>query len=94
MTKQELVKKIAKQLGNEIAPTELIVEAFIASVKEQLLKKEAVYLRGFGTFKLKKRAAKPARIIHKNIAIIVPPHFIPSFKPGKEFSKRIKKYVN
>lgn len=93
MTKQELVKKIAKQLGTEIAPTEKIVEAFISSVKEQLLKKEAIYLRGFGTFKLKRRAAKPARIIHKNEAIIVPPHFIPAFKPGKEFSKKIKKFI-
>ena len=93
MTKEELVKEIAKQTGMEIAPVENIIESFMSSVKEQLMKKEAIYLRGFGTFKLKKRAAKPARLIQKNVPIIIPEHYIPSFKPGKKFVSKVKKSI-
>jgi DNA-binding protein HU-beta len=91
MTKEELVKEIAKQTGMEILPVEIIVETFMKSVKENLLKQKSIQLRGFGTFKLKKRAAKPARIIHKNTAIVIPEHFIPAFKPARKFSDKVKK---
>ena len=46
---------------------------------------ENVYLRGFGTFNLKKRAAKTARNITKKETLIVPEHFIPAFKACPEF---------
>jgi DNA-binding protein HU-beta len=51
---------------------------------------EPVYVRGFGTFQLKKRAAKTGRNIKANTSVHIPEHFIPSFKPAKEFSSAIK----
>jgi DNA-binding protein HU-beta len=60
-------------------------------VKESLAKEENVYLRGFGSFIVKKRAQKTARNISKNTTIIIPEHNIPSFKPAKTFVSEVKK---
>jgi DNA-binding protein HU-beta len=46
---------------------------------------ENVYLRGFGTFEIKHRAAKKGRNISKNTSVLIPAHNIPKFKPRKEF---------
>ncbi|MDD2560297.1 MAG: HU family DNA-binding protein, partial [Bacteroidales bacterium] len=51
---------------------------------------ENVYLRGFGSFIVKKRAEKTARNISKNTTIIIPAHNIPSFKPTKTFLSEVK----
>lgn len=51
---------------------------------------ENVYLRGFGSFVIKKRAQKTARNISKNTTIIIPEHNIPSFKPAKTFLNEVK----
>ncbi|MDG2264037.1 MAG: HU family DNA-binding protein, partial [Flavobacteriales bacterium] len=48
-------------------------------------------LRGFGTFKPKKRAEKTGRNIKKNTTIIIPAHHIPAFKPAKVFVEEVKK---
>ena len=47
-------------------------------------------MRGFGSFILKKRAAKIGRNIKKNIAVEIPEHHIPAFKPAKEFVQEVK----
>ena len=60
------------------------------TVKVSLTKEENVYLRGFGSFIVKKRAKKTARNISKNTTIIIPEHNIPAFKPSKEFVAKLK----
>jgi DNA-binding protein HU-beta len=62
-------------------------------VKSSLAKNENVYLRGFGSFIVKKRAQKTARNITKNTTLIIPEHFIPAFKPAKVFLSEVKKAV-
>nr|WP_262897993.1 HU family DNA-binding protein [Phocaeicola dorei] len=91
MTKSELAKKISNTTGVDYATSLSVVEAFMFEVKSALEKGEPVYLRGFGSFILKHRAAKTARNISKNTTVIVPEHDIPSFKPAKEFVKAISK---
>ena len=59
-------------------------------VKGSLAQGENVYLRGFGSFVIKKRAQKTARNISKNTTIIIPEHDIPAFKPAKTFSVAVK----
>jgi DNA-binding protein HU-beta len=59
-------------------------------VKESLAKQQNVYLRGFGSFILKKRAQKTARNISQNTTMIIPEHNIPAFKPAKTFMQDIK----
>ena len=90
MTKADIVSEIAQKTGIDKTTVLNTVEAFMASVKESLAKEENVYLRGFGSFILKKRAQKTARNISKNTTIIIPEHNIPAFKPAKTFMQDIK----
>ncbi|MDD2226929.1 MAG: HU family DNA-binding protein, partial [Dysgonamonadaceae bacterium] len=61
--------------------------------KDSLANNENVYLRGFGSFIVKKRAQKTARNISKNTTIIIPEHYIPAFKPAKSFVAKVKENV-
>lgn len=90
MTKAEVVKEIAQKTGLDKADVLSCVEGFMEVVKESLIKEENVYLRGFGSFIVKKRAAKAARDILKNTTIIVPEHKIPAFKPAKSFASAVR----
>ena len=93
MTKAELVSKIAEKTGVEKLTTLAIVESFMNEIKDSISANEGVYLRGFGTFKPKKRAEKTGRNIKKNTIIIIPAHHIPAFKPAKIFMQEVKKNV-
>ena len=93
MTKADIVNSISQKTGID-KPTVLnIVEAFMTSVKESLANEENVYLRGFGSFILKKRAQKTARNISKNTTIIIPEHNIPAFKPAKTLCTKSNKHT-
>ena len=85
MTKAEIVNDISKKTGIDKATVLTTVEAFMSSVKGSIENGENVYLRGFGSFILKKRAKKTARNISKNTTIIIPEHNIPAIKPSKTF---------
>lgn len=93
MTKAEIVAEIAEKTGIEKVAVQTTVEAMMSSVKNSLSKGENVYLRGFGSFIVKKRAEKTGRNISKNTSIIIPEHFIPAFKPSKVFVDKVKKNV-
>ena len=90
MTKAELVRAVAEKTGADQPTVQTIVAAVMETVKESLIAKENVYLRGFGTFGLKHRAEKTARNISKNTTITIPEHNIPAFKPSKEFTAQVK----
>jgi DNA-binding protein HU-beta len=93
MTKADLVSEIAEKTGIEKGTVQVTVEAFMKSIKTSLEKEKNVYLRGFGSFVVKKRAEKTGRNISKNTTIIIPAHNVPSFKPSKSFTEKIKKNV-
>ena len=90
MTKAELVTEIAKTTGIDKTDALAVVEKFMEVVKDSLANGDSVYLRGFGTFALKKRAEKPGRNISKNTTVIIPAHNIPSFKPADSFKELLK----
>ena len=90
MTKADIVSEIAKSTGVEKVQVQAIVEAFMESIKTSLTQKNNVYLRGFGSFIVKKRAKKVARNISKNTTITIPDHNIPAFKPAKSFAAKVK----
>ena len=90
MTKAENVSKISEKTGIERLTALAVVETFMNEVKDSISDNESVFLRGFGTFKPKKRAKKTGRNIKKNTTIIIPEHFIPAFKPAKVFMERVK----
>ena len=72
MTKAEIIKKIVAETGLGNKEVAVVVEAFMEEVRNSLAdERENVYLRGFGTFHVKRRAAKTARNISKNTTIMV-----------------------
>jgi DNA-binding protein HU-beta len=93
MTKAELVSKISINTGVEKLTVLAVVESMMNEVKSSISQNESVFLRGFGTFKAKKRAKKTGRNIKKNTTIIIPEHHIPSFKPAKIFVNDVKKNI-
>ena len=93
MTKADIVSEIAKSTGAEKVQVQAIVEAFMESIKDSLAQNNNVYLRGFGSFIVKKRAKKVARNISKNTTITIPAHNIPAFKPAKSFAAKVKKII-
>lgn len=90
MTKAEIVSEIAGRSGLEKGVVSACVESFMDVVKETMAKGENIFLRGFGTFSIKKRAAKTARNICKNTSIHVDAHNIATFKPCSEFKNMVR----
>lgn len=93
MTKADIVKKISESTGIENLTVQKTIESFMETVKDSLTDGRNVYLRGFGSFIVKKRAEKVARNISKNTTIIIPEHFVPSFKPADIFVEQVKEHV-
>ncbi|MBQ4376637.1 MAG: integration host factor subunit beta [Bacteroidales bacterium] len=90
MTKAEIVSDISQKSGIEKVVIQTAVEEFMDVVKEAMISGENVYLRGFGSFIIKKRAEKTGRNISKNTTILIPAHNIPAFKPAKTFMAEVK----
>jgi len=91
MRKADLINHIADKTGIPKVDVLVTLEAMFKEVKETLSNGESIYIRGFGSFITKKRAAKIGRNIKKNVAVEIPEHFIPAFKPSKEFVAEVKK---
>lgn len=91
MTKEEIVKEVAGATGVDKKEVAAIVESFMESVRNSVASGEPVFLRGFGTFSLKHRAAKPARNITAQTTILIPEKEIPHFKPCESFKKNVNK---
>lgn len=90
MTKADVINEIADKTGIDKADVQASVEAFFAVVKNSMAEGDNIYVRGFGSFVNKKRAKKIARNISKNTAIVIEEHYVPSFKPSKIFTEKIK----
>lgn len=93
MRKADLVAAIAEKTGVQKVDVLVTLESFFKEVKGSLADGENVYIRGFGSFVIKKRAQKVGRHIKENKAIVIPEHFIPSFKPAKVFVEQVKDNV-
>src|ERR687890_370360 len=91
MRKADLVNQISEKTGIPKVDVLVTLETMFKEVKDTLAQGENIYIRGFGSFITKKRAAKVGRNIKKNIAVDIPEHYIPAFKPAKEFVQEVKK---
>lgn len=90
MTKADVINEISDKTGIDKADVQVTVEAFFTVVKGAMAEGDNIYVRGFGSFVNKKRAKKIARNISKNTAIVIDEHYVPSFKPSKIFTEKIK----
>lgn len=90
MTKADIINEIVENTGITKKDVTAVVESFMDAIKDSLAEKENIYLRGFGSFILKRRAEKTARNISKNTTIIIPAHDFPTFKPARTFINQVK----
>lgn len=90
MRKADLINKISEKTGIPKVDVLVALESMFKEIKLTLAEGENIYIRGFGSFIVKKRAAKIGRNIKKNVAVEIPEHFIPAFKPSREFVQEIK----
>ena len=90
MRKADLVNMISEKTGVPKVDVLVTLEMFFKEVKNSLADGDNVYIRGFGSFIVKKRAKKIGRHIKKNVAIEIPEHYIPAFKPAKIFVDQVK----
>jgi DNA-binding protein HU-beta len=94
MRKADLINQIAEKTGIPKIDVLVSLETMFKEIKHSLANGENIYVRGFGSFITKKRAAKIGRNIKKNVAVQIPEHFIPAFKPAKEFMLEVKNSKN
>ena len=90
MRKSDLINQISEKTGIPKVDVLVTLETMFKEVKDSLSQGENIYIRGFGSFITKKRAAKIGRNIKRNVAVEIPEHFIPAFKPAKEFVSEVK----
>lgn len=92
MTKADVINAIAAETGVSKTDVTASVEGFMAVIKRAMSEeKEDIFLRGFGTFVVKRRAEKLARNISKNTSVVIPAHDFPTFKPAKTFVEQMNK---
>jgi DNA-binding protein HU-beta len=62
----------------------------MTTMKNSMVMGENIYLRGFGSFIVKKRREKIGRNIKMKTSVKIPAHYVPAFKPCKEFAEEVK----
>ena len=85
MTKADIVDKVAAGTGLTKLETEAIIEGFIKTVIESLTEGKGIEIRGFGSYKVKKKNARHARNPKTGEQVHVPEHYVPTFKFSKDF---------
>lgn len=91
MTKADLVERVAEKTGLTRTDVMVVVENFLEQIKKTLEEGSNIEIRGFGTFKVKKRKARKARNPRTGEEVPVPDRKVPVFKPSNEFKAVIVK---
>ena len=89
MTKADIVDKVAIGTGLTKLETEAIIEGFFKTVIEALKEGRGIEIRGFGSYKVKKKNARHARNPKTGEQVQVPEHFVPTFKFSKDFKSMV-----
>jgi integration host factor subunit beta len=89
MTKAELVEEVSRVSDLTKKHSEVIVDTVFRSIILALQKGEKIELRGFGSFRLRKREPRKGRNPKTGARVEVPPKHVPYFKPGKELKDLI-----
>jgi DNA-binding protein HU-beta len=87
VTKADIVDVIASATGLTKVETEAVVDGFITTVIGAMRDGRNIEIRGFGSFKVKKRKGRVARNPRTGAQVIVDEHFVPTFKVSKEMKQ-------
>jgi len=89
MTKADIVDKVAAGTGLTKLETEAIIEGFLKTVIDALKEGKGIEIRGFGSYRVKKKGARAARNPKTGDQVMVPEHFVPTFKFSKDFKEMV-----
>ncbi len=89
MTKAELVEEVARVSDLTKKHSEVIVNTVFQSIIEALHESDKIELRGFGSFRIRRRRSRQGRNPKTGVRVEVPAKRIPYFKPGKELKDLI-----
>lgn len=89
LTKADIVDTIASAIGLTKVETEAVVDGFLSTVINAMREGKNIEIRGFGTFKVKKRKGKLARNPRTGEQVLVPDHFVPVFKVSKDVKRLV-----
>jgi DNA-binding protein HU-beta len=87
VTKADIVDRIASATGLTKVETEAVVDGFITTVIDAMRDGRNIEIRGFGSFKVKKRKGRMARNPRTGAQVKVDEHFVPTFKVSKEMKQ-------
>jgi integration host factor subunit beta len=91
LTKAELVDTVSKVSDLTRKHSEVIVDAVFSSIIDALHKGEKIELRGFGSFRIRRRDSRTGRNPKTGAGVLVPAKRVPHFKAGKELRELINR---
>ncbi|OFV86357.1 MAG: integration host factor subunit beta [Acidobacteria bacterium RBG_16_70_10] len=91
MTKTELVEEVARTAVLTRKHSEVIVDAVFSSIIDALHGGDKIELRGFGSFRIRRRNSRAGRNPKTGQGVLVPAKRVPYFKPGKELRELINR---
>ena len=91
MNKADLVSAMAKDTGLTKKDAEKALNSFVENVSKALAKKDKVQLIGFGSFEVRKRAARTGRNPQTGKEIKIAAATVPAFKAGKALKEKVNK---
>ena len=91
MTKAALVEEVARVADLTKKHSEVIVDTVFRSIIDALHRGEKIELRGFGSFRLRRREPRKGRNPKTGDKVDVPSKQVPYFKPGKELKELINR---
>ncbi len=89
MTKADIVEKVASGTGLTKLETEAIIEGFLNTVIQALKEGNGIEIRGFGSYKVKKKNERFARNPRTGEKVFVEEHYVPVFKFSKDFKAAV-----
>jgi integration host factor subunit beta len=91
MTKAELVDEVGREAALTRKHSEVIVDAVFSTIVEALQRGDKIELRGFGSFRVRRRGSRTGRNPKTGQGVVVPAKKVPYFKPGKELRELLNR---
>jgi integration host factor subunit beta len=91
MTKAELVDEVGREATLTRKHSEVIVDAVFSTIVEALQRGDKIELRGFGSFRVRRRSSRTGRNPKTGQGVVVPAKKVPYFKPGKELRELLNR---
>ncbi|HEY7411666.1 MAG TPA: HU family DNA-binding protein [Vicinamibacteria bacterium] len=91
MTKAELVDEVGREASLTRKHSEVIVDAVFSTIVEALQRGDKIELRGFGSFRVRRRGSRTGRNPKTGQGVVVPAKKVPYFKPGKELRELLNR---